>query len=93
LTTELPFSSHLEYPSAVVEAPSVGAAEIIATMPPWTPVVCSDLQVRVGAAWVPAASLPAVRITMQTPHAQRAAPGLMDGASGFSVALQGATTS
>jgi hypothetical protein len=63
----LPFHSLGAYPSFVVEDPNTGPpgpAGPFYPFPHWGSVNFSNIQVRVGATWVPAASLPGIRINM-----------------------------
>lgn len=64
---DLHFHSMDAYPSFVVEDPDNGPAGPTGPFfpfPHWGTVTISNMQVRVGSSWVPAASLPAYRIDM-----------------------------
>jgi hypothetical protein len=87
----LGFHSLGAYPSFVVEDPDSGAlgdAGPFFPFPRWGSVAFSDLQVRVGSAWVAAASLPGIRIDMVRGGKILATAGPLSRQSSFS-AIQG----
>jgi peptidase A4-like protein len=83
----LKFHSQEAYPSFIVEDPnrdSSGPSGPFYRIPRWKSVTFSNMQVRVGGKWAAAATLPAIRITMNRNGRVLAVAGPLSRRSGFS---------
>jgi Peptidase A4 family len=80
------FHSLNSYPTFVVEDPSSTAADdavSLVPLPRWSPVEFRAMQVRIGMQWVPAATLPNLRLTMVQHGRTLAMASPLNAQSGF----------